>query len=95
MAESIGNKHLAFDSQLSLVEVSILMGNYRLADKALGSIEDDPAYAENNMLRSQADLLRSRYCKATGDAEKSLSLALQVLSYAKSVKDSRLKLEAA
>jgi len=93
MAEAIGNKHLAFDSQLSLAEVSVLMGNYQLADKALAAIEKDKAYDENRVLHCQVDLLRSWYHRMTGDAGKSLSLALGAASYAESVKDSRLRIE--
>jgi serine/threonine protein kinase/tetratricopeptide (TPR) repeat protein len=95
MAEEIGNRHLALDAELYLVEVCILMGNFALADKVLGSIERDPVYGENRTFTCQVNLLRARLWRELGVDRGNLSLVTEVRGYAETVGDQRLGLEAA
>jgi len=94
MAEVIGNRHLGFDAELFLVEVCILMGNFSLADRVLGSVERDPVYGENMAFACQVDLLRARMWQELGVGRDSLHLVTGVRKYAIGVGDLRLKLEA-
>ncbi len=94
MAESIGNRHLASDAQLFLAEIGILMGNYALADNVLSSLEKDQIYLENRLFAAQADILRSRLLFAINDSRGAQKIADNAGEYARSVGDSRLRLEA-
>ncbi|OGC90548.1 MAG: hypothetical protein A2W25_00485 [candidate division Zixibacteria bacterium RBG_16_53_22] len=94
MAEGIGNKHLALDARLCLAEACILMGNFALSDKVLGSMETDPIYLENRPFACQVDLLRSRLSLSLEHFENGLELAVKVREYAATVGDQLLRLEA-
>jgi tetratricopeptide (TPR) repeat protein len=94
LAESVGNRHLALDAQLYLAEVSILMGNFSLADKVLGSLETDEIYLNNRPFQAQLDLLRSSWRRETGDSTGARDLAQKTHSYALEVGDSQLAIEA-
>lgn len=94
VSEAVANRHLAFDAQLFLSEIGILMGNFSLADSVLRSLENDQIYLENKAFARQVDILRSRWYLATGDRDAARRLAAKAVEYAGEVGDSRLDLEA-
>ncbi len=94
MANSFGNKRLAADAELHLTEACILMGNFSLADTVLSSIESDKVYVEDKTLKSQVDLLRSRWRVNLGYYEKAKKTAEAIFSEADRAGNTRLKLEA-
>jgi tetratricopeptide (TPR) repeat protein len=70
------------------------MGNFSLADTVLGSIEFDKVYGEDKTLKSQVNLLRSKWYVNLGYYEKSTAIAKAVFSEAEKAGDTRLRLEA-
>ncbi len=93
-ANSFGNKRLAAEAELHLTEACILMGNFSLAESVLSSIESDKVYLEDKTLKSQVDLLRSRWQVNSGYYEKALRTAGAVSSEAGIAGNTRLRLEA-
>lgn len=94
LANSFGNKRLAADAELHLAEACILMGNFSLAETVLSSIESDEVYEEDKTLKSQVDLLRSKYRANLGYYEKAIKTAEAVSSEAGKAGNTRLRLEA-
>lgn len=94
MANSFGNKRLAADAELHLTEACILMGNLSLADTVLTSIEADRIYAEDKILKSQVDLLRSKWLVNSGYFEEAIGTAETVSAEAARAGDGRLRIEA-
>ncbi len=93
-ANTFNNKRLAADAELHLTEACILMGNFSLAENVLSSIESDDVYEEDKTLKSQVDLLRSKWQVNLGYYEKAIKTAEAVSSEAGKAGNTRLRLEA-
>jgi tetratricopeptide (TPR) repeat protein len=94
LANSFGNKRLAADAELHLTEACILMGNLSLADNVLASIESARIYTEDKTLKSQVDLLRSKWLVNSGYFEKAIRTAEVVSFEAARAGNGRLRIEA-
>jgi serine/threonine protein kinase len=93
-AESFGNIYMKTLAELKLTDVSIMMGNYSLADEVLTAIEQDDIYNEDRLLRLKIDLKRARLYAALGDCETSLSLVMQISESAGIMEEHGLALQA-
>lgn len=93
-ANTFKNKRLTAEAELHLTEACILMGNFSLAENVLSSIESDDVYEGDKALKSQVDLLRSKWQVNLGYYEKAIKTAEAVSSEAGKAGNTRLRLEA-